>query len=292
MTLLEFCVQSLINGIVTGTNYSVLAAGLTLIFGILGIVSFAHGEFYMLGAFFAYYLMVIFGISYLLSIPLSMIAVGFFAAACGRLIVNPIKERHWSAIILSTYGLSFILLDGSLLVFGGENRDLNSPFSREVLRFGNLYISQQKLIIIGASILLILLLRYIIQKTTLGKMMRASAQNKTGAALVGINLDLIYTWTFAIGCALAAAAGSLLGATTYIYPTMGHLVLLKGFVIVILGGMGSITGAVIGGMILGIVEAFVDSFAFPALSQIMGFAIVIIILLVMPQGLMGTRVRG
>lgn len=288
--MIEFTTQLCINGVVTGMTYALMATGLTLIFGILNIVNFAHGEFYMLGAYATYYVMLWAGIPYLPAVLVSVIFVGFIGAICSKLTINPLRDRHWSSILLATFGLSFIFLEGGNFLFGGQSRSIGTSLTNEIVKFGDLFITKQRLLIIGVSLICIIATKYLIQKTTLGKILRASAQNRIGSALVGINLDSVYTWTFTLGTALAALSGALIGATTYIYPVMGQLGLFYIFLVVIAGGLGSIGGAIITGLLLGIVQSLADGFLTPVVADIAGYCAMVILLLLRPQGLMGLSV--
>ena len=283
-------IQYLINGIVAGSIYALLGLGLTLVFGILWIVTFVHGEFYMLGAFVAFYLLDNFtGMPYLLTIPIAMAVVGLAAACLAKLTINPVKDRHWSYPMLSTFGSSFILLNASLMAFGGEYRTIPSPYNDTVFRFSYFYLSAQKLIVILVALAIFLSLRWMLMKTSFGRNLRATAQDREGSAVVGINTGSVYIWTFGLACAIAAAGGILIGAVFNIDPYMGQAGLLKGWVVIILGGMGNVTGAMAGGMIIGIVESLGAGLLGGGWAEAIAYSIMIIILLLRPRGLLGSR---
>ena len=285
-------IQYVLNGVVAGSTYILLGLGLTLVFGILWIISFVHGEFFMLGGFVAFYLLSKYtAIPFLLSIPIAMIVVGLLGALLGKLTINPLRNRHWEFPMLSTFGLSFVLLSGALMLFGGDYRTIPSPYTETVFRFSHFFLSAQKLIVIVVTLALFIALRWILLKTSFGRNLRATAQDPVGAAAVGISSASIYTWTFALACAIAAAGGVLVGAVFNIDPYMCQVGLLKGWVVIILGGMGSVTGAVVGGLTIGIIESLSTGLLGAGWAEAIAFSAMIVILLLKPQGLLGVR-RG
>jgi branched-chain amino acid transport system permease protein len=283
-------IQYVLNGIVAGSTYILLGLGLTLVFGILWIVSFVHGEFFMLGGFLAFYLLTrSTSVPFLLSIPVTMLGVGLLGALLGKLTINPIRDRHWEFPMLSTFGLSSILLSAALILFGGDYRTIPSPYNETVFRFSHFFLSAQKFIVILVTMALFLALRWALMNTSFGMNLRATAQDRVGAAAVGISSASIYTWTFGLACAIAAAGGVLVGAVFNIDPYMGQTGLLKGWVVIILGGMGSVTGAVIGGLTIGIVESLATGLIGAGWAEAIAFSAMIIILLLKPQGLLGAK---
>lgn len=280
--------QYVINGVAAGSIYALLGMGLTLIFGLLFIISFVHGEFYMLGGFLGFYLLTkLTGIPYLLAVPIIMIIVGLFAAAVAKLTITPLRERHWEYPMLSTVGSSYVVLAFALLVFGGEYRNLPSPYNETVFRFSYFWLSAQKLLVIIVVVVVLFTLRYVLQSTTFGRRLRATAQDKIGAATVGINSGSVYTWTFGLACAIAAAGGVLVGAIYHIDPYIGQVGLLKGWIVVILGGMGNVTGALLAGMIIGIAESLATGLVGAGWAETIALAIMILTLMFRPQGLLG-----
>jgi branched-chain amino acid transport system permease protein len=281
-------VQYIINGIAAGSIYALLGMGLTLIFGMLFIISFVHGEFYMLGGFVAFYLMAtVAGLPYLVAVPIAMIVVGLFAAGVARLTITPLRERHWESPMLSTVGSSYVILALALIVFGGQYKNIHSPFNETVFRFGYFWLSAQKLIVIAVVVIVLIALRWMLQSTTFGRRLRATAQDKIGAATVGINSGSIYTWAFGLACSIAAAGGVLVGAIYHIDPYIGQVGLLKGWIVVILGGMGNVTGALLAGMVIGIAESLATGFIGAGWAETVALAIMIITLMIRPQGLLG-----
>lgn len=276
--------QFVMNGVVTGLFYGLLAVGLSVVFGYLHLCNFTHGEFYMLGGYFTYVLITFLGIPYFLALPLAVVAVCILALIASLLIVQPLKDRPFLYLFMATFGLGFVFRESALFIWGGLPQRLDSPLLK-TLRFGGLYLLQQNLLISIVSVLLLLGLAFFIRNASLGKQMRAINQNRVGAALVGINISSVYNWTFLIGCALAAVAGILIGPIINLVPTMGEMAIFKAFIIVIIGGMGSILGSLVGGLILGIVESLAAAYISEAFKGLFGFFVAIFILAVRPEGL-------
>ncbi|MGF7159461.1 branched-chain amino acid transport system permease protein [Rhodoligotrophos appendicifer] len=284
--------QQVINGLVNGMAYVLIATGLTLIFGVLRIVNFAHGEFYMLGAFFTYYVMSMLGLDY---ISAALIATGLTAAVgilANVLFFWPLRKEHEFTILLSSLGLALLLTNGGEVVFGADPKYVASPFSDEIVEWGDLIVTQQRLVVFAVGVVVLIALYLFIKNSSMGKMMRATAQNAEGAALTGINIRRVHAWTFALACGLAAVAGALVGPTAMIYPTVGSWAVLKGFIVVIMGGLGSIPGALVGGLALGVIESLGGGYISLGFAEAIGYAIIIIVLLWRPQGLFGTAKKA
>jgi branched-chain amino acid transport system permease protein len=275
------------NGAIIGSAYGLMGVGLTLIFGLMNVVNFAHGELYMLGAFFVYTLVTIFQVNYFLAILLGMGGVLVFGAIIERLTIKPIRNAPILMTALVTIGLSIFLKNTALVIWGGVPKKIPNPFPSASLKLGYVYVTQPRIFALLLTIGVIILLHYLIKKTKLGKAMRAPFENKDAAALMGIRVDRIYLYTFAIGSVVAAMAGILLGTIYLVYPTMGELAVLKAFIIVIMGGMGNFVGAFFCGIILGISESLGAGFISTGYKDAVGFVIVILVLLFRPQGLFG-----
>jgi len=281
--------QQVVNGVTIGVVYALIAIGLTLVFGILGVINFAHGEFYMIGAFLTYTLTVRLGLEYFLALALTIgggAAVGLLAE---RLAVRPLKDRHMFTVVLSTLGLSIFLENGALLVWGPDPREIELAWGSRPLLIGGVVITFLRVAVLGTAAALIVALTWFIRRTTWGMAMRAVAANRDAAALMGIPVDRVYAITFAVGSALAGVAGGLLGAMFTIEPTMGEWAVVKAFSVVIMGGMGHVPGAVLGGIILGVAESLGAGFLPGGTSYKdgIGYAILILVLLYRPQGLFG-----
>lgn len=277
--------QIILNGLVTSAIYILMALGFTMIFSIMNIVNFAHGEFYMLGGFLIYQLFGVMGLNYLLALFLTTLILGFFGFILEPVIFRPIRNVEMGDFVLSL-GLAFCLQSIALLIWGPEDLGIRS-FYPGVVKFGLLVVPAERLVVVILSILILIIFFSFIKYTRVGKSMRALSQDPEAALLVGIRKNKIYPLSFGIGCALAAIAGGLISPIFAISPAMGSLPLLKAFVVVILGGLGSIPGAVAGGLILGVGESLFSTLAGGSISDVMGFVIIIIILLVKPSGICG-----
>ena len=283
--------QQLTNGMVNGMTYVLIATGLTLVFGVLHIINFAHGEFYMLGAFFTYFAVKLLGLDYISAAVAATRGVAVHGISANRLFFWPLRKEHEFTILLSSLGLGLLLTNGGELLFGADPKYVPSPFADSIIEVGQLVVTQQRVLIFFVGAVVLILLNLFIRRTRMGKMMRATAQNPEGAALTGVNIRQVYTVTFVLACGLAALAGAMVGPTSMIFPTIGGWAVLKGFIVVILGGLGSIPGAVIGGLALGVIESLAGGYISLGFAQAIGYAIIIVVLLFRPQGLFGTARR-
>lgn len=283
--------QQIMNGLVNGMTYVLIATGLTLVFGVLHIINFAHGEFYMLGAFFTFFVSKLLGLDYITAGVLATVAVAALGILANRLFFWPLRKEHEFTLLLSSLGLALLLTNGGELVFGADPKYISSPLENSIVAMGPMILTQQRILIFGVGAVTLLLLYLFIKNTTMGKMMRATAQNPEGAALTGVDIRRVYTVTFVLACGLAALAGALVGPTAMIYPTVGSWAVLKGFIVVVLGGLGSVMGALIGGLTLGVVEALAGGYISLGFAQAIGFAIIIVVLLWRPNGLFGAARR-
>ena len=278
-------IQATLNGFGLAVVYILVALGLTLIFSILDVINFAHGEFYMLGGFVTYYGFVVFGINYFVTLGLAVVAVGAAGVLAERLVFRHLRGKTLNAFIVSL-GLLWVLQASAQLGFGVLDKSVPSAVSGIVRVFGFI-ISRERLVVILVASALMVALYAFLKLTPTGQAMRAAAQDADAAALQGIDIELISALGFGIGCALAGAAGALLAPIFAVSPTMGALPVVKAFIIIIVGGMGSLPGAVLGGLLLGAVEGVGTLFMSSAAVNMLGFLVVIAILLVRPRGLLG-----
>ncbi len=287
MTLADFLLQQAANGVVAGMGYALVALGLTLLFGVMDVINFAHGEFYTLCAYFLFTAGQGFGFDYILAgvaaIALTLVAAGLVET----LVVRPVLARDPLSVMVVTFGVGLFLMNLLQALYTPTPQAVNTPFEG-IVRLGPVFLSTQKVFVIAIGVAAFAGLHLLIMRTTLGRMIRATAQQSTAAALVGIRVQRVQTFVFALSAGLAGLAGVLLGPTTNIYPTMGQLVIIKGFVVVILGGMGSIYGAAAGGLLLGLAEALAASVMPGEWTGGIGFSILILTLLFRPQGLLTT----
>ncbi|HWP74093.1 MAG TPA: branched-chain amino acid ABC transporter permease [Methylomirabilota bacterium] len=282
---IELLIQALLNGFGLAVVYILVALGLTLIFSILEVINFAHGEFYMLGGFAAYYLSAVGGLNYVATLVLAMLLVGLAGVVAERLVFRHLRGKTLNAFIVSL-GLLWVLQATAQLSFGVLDKSVPSAVSG-IVRLGGVIVSRERMFVILTAVALIVGLHLFLKFTRTGQAMRAVAQDAEAAALQGVNIELTSALGFGIGCALAGAAGALLAPIFAVSPTMGALPVVKAFIIIIVGGMGSLPGAVLGGLLLGAVEGVGTLFMSSAAVNILGFLMVIAILLLRPRGLLG-----
>lgn len=283
--MLELLPQQLVNGLALGSTYALVALGLTLIFGVLLIPNFAHGEFYMLGAFITYALVAA-GLNFWLAMLVSVLCVMALGGVVDRLVFRPIDTAPALSLMISALAASIILQQIATMIWGTEARTIPAPLTG-VIRTGFFAVTQLQLVVMGSVVAAFGAVWLVLNRSRLGLAIRATAQNRDAAMLMGISMPEVRFATFAMGAALGAIAGALLGATFPIYPTMGVNPVLKAFVVLVLGGIGSLWGAVFGGLVLGIAEVLVAGYIASELQDIGAFAILVLVLLVRPQGLFG-----
>jgi branched-chain amino acid transport system permease protein len=277
--------QSIFNGLMSAGIYVLIALGLTLVLSILGIVQLAHGEVYMLGAYGAYFLCTMAGLHFVTAILVSMVASGVLGIVLEKIFFRPFRNDPERAVIVAI-GLILFLQQAVFMAVGGVPKALPNPFSG-IIKVSGIVMPMERLIIIMAAVVLVFALFVMINKTKIGQAMVAVSQNRDSAALYGINIDRISALAMFLGCLLAAAAGGLVGSITGVSPGMGGIALIKGIAVIILGGLGSITGAVIGGFIIGMLDGIMPIYFSTQVSSVTGFSIIIIILILRPRGLMG-----
>ncbi len=283
--------QHAVNGLVLGATYALLGIGLTLVFGIMRVVNFAHGELYALGAYAAYALVSVVHLDFFTTL-LAAAAIGFlFGWAIEFFLLRRCNLQHIDEVMLIMIGVMIIMQNAQLLMWGGVGKVVPTPFSQEPIVFGSVAVSPTRLFVLGAALLLLVVCYLVIERTRLGMAMRATFQDRDAAKIVGVNVSRIYTLTFALGAGLAAVTGALLAPIFMVTPTMGDLASLKAFAIVILGGLGNIAGAAIGGFALAMIEEFGAGFISTAYRDAMGFVVILVVMLLRPQGLFTTKER-
>jgi branched-chain amino acid transport system permease protein len=290
---MEMFFQTFVNGVMVSLTLILIASGLCLIFGILHIVNFAHGEFYMLGGFGIWYFFDLHSFpfagagtaGYILSMLLTIIVVGIIGVIVEKYVFRPLHENI-SATIIVAIGIISIFQASTLVVFGARDKSATSPFSGKIELFG-VSLSGERVAAIFCCVVFILGLYYLLKYTKTGKALRAVAQDQEAARVQGINIERMFSGAMFVSCALAAAAGALVGPIYYINPYMGAEPVMKAFVVVILGGLGSLLGAVIGGFIIGMTESFVTTYLGAHSAMLIVFLIMIGVLLVRPRGILG-----
>jgi branched-chain amino acid transport system permease protein len=289
-------VQQLINGLALGSIYALIALGYTMVYGVLRFINFAHSDIFMLGAFAGYYLAPhagrIFGVqsisSGLIVLLLAMIICAVLGIIIEKLAYRPLRSRSKLTVLITAIGVSLFLEYAGQLVFGPDPKSFRLMPSKNLTAFSGVVFNSNQIIVLGLTIILLVGLQFIVLKTKLGTAMRAVSFNPQAAALMGINIDVVISFTFGLGSALAAAAG-ILYAMNYpsIDPLMGVMPGLKAFVAAVLGGIGNVPGAALGGLVIGVLETFVGGTRWSTYRDAIAFAILILILLFKPAGLLG-----
>jgi len=281
---MEFFLQQLLNGLTLGGIYSLVALGLTLVYGILHVPNFAHGAFYMVGAFAALKLMAVWGFNYWLAMLGAAALVAVIAAVSERLVFHPLRHASGLHPMIAAIGLLLFLEAGAQALWGADFQRMNTPYTGIVM-FAGVTAPVQRLLIIAGAFTLMLVLHLFLTRTVTGSTIVAMAQNRDGASLVGIDANRVAMLTFAISGVLAAVAATLYAPINLVYPAMGNLVITKAFVIIILGGMGSVPGAIVGGLIIGFAESFGAFYLSTDYKDIIAFVLLVVILSLRPQGL-------
>ncbi|HJV85180.1 MAG TPA: branched-chain amino acid ABC transporter permease [Noviherbaspirillum sp.] len=287
---MDLILQQVLNGLTLGGVYSLVALGLTLVYGILQVPNFAHGAFYMAGAYVAYYLISAMGLNYWVAMAGAAAAVALLAVIAERLVFHPLRHAPGLHHMIAAIGILLFLESGAQAIWGADFNRMQSPFDG-IINFAGLVLPEQRLLIIIAAFALVGALHFFLKKTVTGATIIAMAQNRDGAALVGIDPNRVAMLTFAISGVLAAVAAALYAPINLVYPGMGNLVITKAFVIIVLGGMGSVPGAIVGGLIIGFAEAFGAFYISTDYKDIIAFVLLVAILSIRPEGLFTKGVR-
>jgi branched-chain amino acid transport system permease protein len=277
--------QHVLNAIVLGGTYALLGIGLTLIFGIMRVVNFTHGELYAFGGYAMYLLASTLGLNFFLALGFAIVAGFLVGLLIEFFLLRPVRGADIDTTMLVMIGAWIIMQNAELMAWGGVAKSVATPFPETPLVIGPVSVSPLRLFVLAAATLLIVATYLLIHRSRLGMAMRATFQDRDVAALMGVNTNGIHAATFAIGSALAAAAGALLGPVFLVTPSMGDLAALKAFAIVILGGLGNVTGATLGGFILAFAEELGAGYVSSGYRDAMGFLIIIMVLLIRPTGL-------
>lgn len=283
--------QHILNAIVLGGTYALLGIGLTLIFGIMKVVNFTHGELYSFGAYMVFMFSAMLGLNFFLAILVAMVLGVVLGAVIEFVLLRPLRGANIDTTMLVMIGAWIAMQNLEQFSWGGVAKSISHPFPSDPLVIGDVSVSWIRVFVFCFAILLIAGSYFLINRTKLGKSMRATFQDRDTAALMGVNINAVYTATFALGSGLAASAGALLGPVFVVTPTMGDLAALKAFAIVILGGLGSIVGATIGGFILALAEELGAGYISSGYRDAMGFALIILVLIYRPTGLFALKER-
>ena len=288
--MLTVILQQGINGVVLGSLYVLVALGLTLIYGVLVQINFAHADIVTLGAFTAYFVTHLFSGNYFAGIAAALIVGAILGWLVNAVIFAPLRERANELLpLIATIGVSITLQNVMLVLLGPIPYAFDTPYSNNVIRFGGMFLTVQSVLIIVMSAIAIGLLYSFMKFTTLGKALRAVSQDRETAALMGINPNQLIMLTFVIASALAGISGAMLGPVLVLTPFAGTTVIVKAFAIVIIGGFGNVEGTIMAGLIVGLIESYTTQFLDPGLIDIVVFALLLLMLAVRPTGLIAEK---
>ena len=289
MSMETILAQTVVNGLMVGMIYMLMAIGFTMVFGIMRIVNFAHGEFYMVGAFMFAIFYGSYEVPFALSLLLAIVTTALVGLVMERLVFSRFRGNELNGMIASV-GVALIMQNAALLIWGPSPRSVPAVVSG-VISFGGIVFPWSRVVVIIGALIAVGLLYVLIAHTQLGRAMRAVAQDAEIALAQGIRVEVIFPLAFVLGVALAALAGALMAPVLSVSPFVGLAPTLKAFVIVVIGGLGSVPGAVAGGLLIGLIESFAGTFMSAALAEILQFIVVIAVVLLRPQGLLGRKER-
>ncbi|MDQ7862020.1 branched-chain amino acid ABC transporter permease [Peribacillus frigoritolerans] len=286
-------IQQLVNGISLGSIYALIALGYTMVYGIVKLINFAHGDVFMVGSFVGFYAITVMDLSFIPALLISMATCAIFGVLIERIAYKPLRNATRIAALITAIGVSLLIENGLIYIRGAQPEAYpNNVLPMDKLDIFGVSISSQSILILSVSIILMIILQFVVHKTKIGKAMRAVSFDSEAAKLMGINVNNTISATFAIGSALAGAAGVIFGIYYIkIEPLMGVLPGLKAFVAAVLGGIGIIPGAMVGGLLLGVIEALVSAAGYSLWRDGVAFVVLILILIFLPQGLFGKNKR-
>ncbi|MBV7389106.1 MULTISPECIES: branched-chain amino acid ABC transporter permease [Enterococcus] len=289
---MEVIIQQLVNGLFLGSVYALMALGYTMVYGIIKLINFAHGEIYMIGAFIGYFLINQFNMGFFPAMILSMIGSAALGVVIEFLAYRPLRNSTRIAALITAIGVSYLLQNTMIYFFSSNTRPFPQVIEMHTYRLGFLQVSNIQLMILFVSLFLMILLNLIVQRTKMGKAMRAVSVDASAAQLMGIDVNRTISFTFALGSALAAAGGMMIGLYyNSIEPMMGYIPGLKSFIAAVLGGIGIIPGAAIGGFAIGLIETITTALGFSDFKDAAVYAVLIIILLIRPAGILGKNIK-
>ena len=287
--------QQLVNGITLGGVYALIAVGYTMVYGVIQLINFAHGEIYMLGAFLAYTLVAVVGMPFFPAFILTLLICAVLGVVLDFVAYRPLRKAPRLAALITAIGMSIFLQNMAMLIWGSQIKSyprdiLPAFFSESALTFGDVTLSWLQLFILSITLLFMIILHLTIHKTRIGMAMRAISQDKTASALMGIGVNRVISFTFAIGSAMGGMAGILVGLYyNAIFPTMGYVAGIKAFAAAVLGGIGSVPGAMLGGGVLGIAEVMGAGYISSEYRDGISYAVMIAVILFKPSGLIGKQ---
>jgi branched-chain amino acid transport system permease protein len=286
---MEMFFQLLVNGLSFGAIYAMVAVGLTIVFGILEVVNFAQGEFYMLGAYITYFVLLA-QLPYPISIISAIAVMALVGLVVERCAIRPLLGKAWQLPILSTLAISIIIQNGAIVLWTPNPRTITVEAASKNINVLGVVITYQRLLVILLALAVFTSLHYFVQKTKTGKAMRAVSQNKAACQVLGIDVQRISTIAFALGAGLSGLGGAIVAPIMAIHPVMGILVVIKCFAVVIIGGFGNIHGTIYASFVLAIVESFAVAYVSLQYKDVFAFVVMIVILLLRPHGIFGRKV--
>ena len=288
MLMLSYLVAT---GITTGAFYALVALGIVIVYKSTDVVNLAHGELFMVGGMLAYTCYVMAGVPYIPSLLLAVAGAFIVGILTERIAYRPVLQHGLSSVLVATIGVSFILKGIGRYIWGGKGDYLAFPpiVSPEPIEFGNIMIMSQQLVVLLAAMAVMAGLALFFKCTRAGKWMQATASNPKAAVLCGLRIDRIYMYTFAVGAAVAGAAGVLRAPLTHLYPDVGFVLFIKGLAAAVLGGLTSIPGAVLGGLLLGLIEQLAAGYVHSSIQDVVPFLVIMLALTLLPTGLLGAR---
>ncbi|WP_461204295.1 branched-chain amino acid ABC transporter permease [Clostridium sp. DL1XJH146] len=285
-------IQQIINGLALGSVYALIALGYTMVYGIIKLINFAHGEIYMAGAYFGYLAVTVLGVGFIPALFIAMLGSGLLGVVIEKIAYKPLRNSQRITLLITAIAMSQLLQNVFRLKFSANPKPFPTVLETKIYHlFGTVQINNIQILILTVSVILAIALELLVHKTKVGKAMRATSFDKDAAALMGININTIISVTFAIGSSLAGAAGVLVGIMyPRIDPLMGVMPGLKAFVAAVVGGIGILPGAMLGGIIMGFTETFTKAYISTQLSDAIAFGLLIVILLIKPTGLLGKKI--
>ncbi len=287
---MEDLLEQLIHGLTLGSMYAMVAAGLALMFGVVRLINFAHGEFFMLGAYAFWFAYRAVGLPYPVAGLVAAVVMGGFGIVYERTVIRSILDRSWHVQLIATLATSITLTNLAVIVFGAQAKEVPTVLSARILEIGELRIAWHRLLVLGMSLLVFAALHWFVRRTKTGKAMRAMSQNREACAVVGVDVQRVALATFALSAVLAGGAAALVTPLFSIFPDMGALLTLKAFAAVIVGGFGYVQGAIAASFLIGVTESLAAGYISYAYKDAIAFVIMIAVLLWRPQGLFGRRI--
>ena len=283
-------VEPLVHGLTLGSLYAMDATGLALMFGVVRLINFAHGEFYMLGGYAFWYAYGELGLPYPVAALAATAAMGAFGLVYERSVIRTILSRTWHVQLIATLATSITLTNLAILVFGTQPKEVPTTLSSAVMEVGGVRMAWQRLVVLVAAVVIFAGLEWFVTRAKLGKAMRAMSQNREACAVVGVDVQRVALATFGISAALAGAAAALVSPLFNIFPDVGSLLTLKAFAAVIVGGFGFVKGAIAAAFLIGLAESLAAGYVSYAYKDAIAFVVMVLVLLVRPQGLFGRRI--